>query len=145
MARQVAILIAAAVLSLLAAGGARAQQYQYDRGAPQIPWNALSPQEQRALDPIAPDWNRIPGYQQQRLQSSARRYQSLQPIQKERFDQRLREWAAMSPEQRRAARETYKGLRQLPPEKQHELRERWLQRHPGGGNAPHSGGGPRGR
>ena len=146
MARQIAILIAAAALSL-AAGGACAQQYTYDRNAPQIPWNALSPQEQRALGPVAPDWNRMPGYQQQRLQSSARRYQSLQPIQKERFDQRLRDWASMSPEQRRAARETYKGLRQLPPEKQHELRERWLQRHgergrPGGGGR---GEGPRGR
>ena len=143
MARQVAILIAGLAICL-------SVHAQVDRGAPQMPWSALSPQEQRVLGPVGPDWNRLPGYQQQRLLSSARRYPSLQPIQKERFDQRIRDWATMTPDQRRAARETYKGLRQLPPEKQHELRQRWLQEHGNEGmrrgNAPHGGGeGPRGR
>ena len=142
MGRQVAALIAAAGLAL-AAGFVHAET---DRNVPQVPWSALSPEERRILGPVGSDWGNLPGYQQQRLISSARRYPSLQPIQKERFDQRIRDWASMTPEQRRAAREAYQGLRRLPPEKQHELRERWLQRHDGGGprnggNVP--GGGPR--
>jgi predicted Fe-S protein YdhL (DUF1289 family) len=135
VARQVAALIAAAILTLCA-GAVRAET---DRGVPQVPWASLSPDERRVLGPVGQDWDRLPGYQQQRLISSARRYPTLQPIQKERFDQRIRDWANMTPEQRRAARETYQGLRRLPPEKQHELRERWLQRH---GDEGRRGNGP---
>ena len=105
---------------------------------PQIPWQNLSVDERRVLEPVAREWPSMPGYQQQRLQGAARKYPSMQPIQKERFDNRIRDWAAMTPDQRKAARETFQGLRKLPPEKQHELRERWLERHGGDPGAPPS-------
>ena len=128
MARQLARLIAAAVLLACAAVSAQPRDPER-RNAPQTPWNRLSAEERRILAPVEREWDRMPGYQQERLKGTVRHYPNLQPIQKERFEERLRDWAAMTPEQRRAARETYKGLRQLPPEKQHELRERWLERH----------------
>jgi hypothetical protein len=123
MARQVAVLILAAVLAGVAP---RVGAASPDPRTPQTPWASLSPEERRVLAPVAPDWERLPGYQQQRLISSARRFPSLQPIQKERYEERIRDWAAMTPKQREAAREAYQGLRKLPPEKQHELRERYL-------------------
>jgi hypothetical protein len=126
VAGQVAALILGAFLAL-AAGGAHAADPDKLK-TPQVPWDTLSPEERRILEPVAPEWPRMPGYQQQRLKGAAKRYPQMQPIQKERFETRLRDWAAMSPEQRKAARETFQGLRRLPPEKQHELRERWLQR-----------------
>jgi hypothetical protein len=139
VARQVARLIAAALLAALA-GLAGAKDPERLK-TPQIPWTNLSPDERRVLQPVAKEWPSMPGYQQQRLQGAARKYPSMQPIQKERFDTRIRDWAAMTPDQRKAARETFQGLRKLPPEKQHELRERWLERHPDGerrGAAPAS-------
>jgi len=129
VARQIAQLIAL-VAAVLAIGSAVAR----DRGdlkTPQTPWHQVPREQQRALQPVAPEWDRMPGYQQQRLMGAARKYPEMQPIQKERFEARLKDWAAMSPDQRRAARETFQGLRKLPPEKQHELRERWIQQHGG--------------
>jgi hypothetical protein len=136
VARQVARLIAAAVLAVSCTAVAQAPRDAAKLKTPQTPWSSLSPQDRRVLGPIAPEWDRMPGYQQERLRSSARRYPDMQPIQKERFEQRIRDWAAMSPEQRRAARETFQGLRKLPPEKQHELRQRWLERRSQEPDAP---------
>jgi hypothetical protein len=127
VARQAALILAAAVLAL----GLAAPAHAYDPRTPQTSWSQLSPDERRVLGPIAQDWDRMPGFQQQRLISSARKYPNMQPIQKERFEERVRDWSQMSSEQRRAARETFQGLRKLPPEKQHELRQRWLERHGG--------------
>jgi hypothetical protein len=127
VARQVAALIAAVLLTALATLAVAADPARLK--TPQIPWQSLSPDERRVLEPIAGDWPRMPGYQQERLKGAARHYPSMQPIQKERFETRIRDWAAMTPDQRKAARETFQGLRKLPPEKQHELRERWLERH----------------
>lgn len=127
MARQVQGLILAA---LLTAWGSFALAADPSRlKTPQIPWQSLSSEERRVLEPVAQEWPRMPGYQQERLKGAARKYPSMQPIQKERFETRIRDWAAMSPDQRKAARETFQGLRKLPPDKQHELRERWLERH----------------
>ena len=123
MARQIAQLILAALLALVATLASA-----NDLRTPQTPWSSLSPEQKRILGPVASDWERMPGYQQQRLMSAARQYPSLQPIQKERFEQRIRDWATMTSDQRKAARETFQGLRKLPPEKQHELRERWFER-----------------
>jgi hypothetical protein len=129
VARQLARLIAVALL-VAACGTAAAQGRERERPSrPQTPWGQLSPDERRILAPVQREWSSMPGYQQERLKGAARHYPNMQPIQKERFEERIRDWAAMSPEQRRAARETFRGMRQLPPEKQHELRERWLQRH----------------
>jgi hypothetical protein len=124
VAGQAAGLIA---LALLAFAGAASAGDPDKANVPPVPWNSLSPEERRVLEPVAPDWPRLPGYQQQRLKGAAKKYPEMQPIQKERFESRLRDWASMTPDQRKAARETYQGLRKLPPEKQHELRERWLQ------------------
>ena len=128
MARQIAQLIAVLAAALML-GSAVARDR--DPKTPQTPWHQVPREQQRALQPVAPEWDRMPGYQQQRLMGAARKYPELQPIQKERFDARLKDWASMTPDQRRAARETFQGLHKLPPEKQHELRERWIQQHGG--------------
>jgi hypothetical protein len=125
VARQVARLIALLLaLAGTAALGQQAERYK----TPQTPWERLSSEERRILEPVAREWDRMPGYQQERLKSAARHYPSMLPIQKERFEARIRDWAAMTPQQRREARETFQGLRRLPPDKQHELRERWLEK-----------------
>lgn len=126
MARQVPRLILVLVLGLCAPAALAQQAPRYK--TPQTPWEQLSPEERRILEPVAREWGRMPGYQQERLKSAARRYPSMRPIQKERFESRIRDWAAMTPQQRREARETFQGLRKLPPAKQHELRERWLEK-----------------
>jgi len=115
-------------LVLLAAGSPALARDPARLKTPQVPWEALSPDERRILGPVHQDWPRLPGYQQQRLKGAAKRYPSMRPIQRERFENRIRDWAAMTPEQRRAARETFQGLRKLPPERQRELRQRWLER-----------------
>ena len=127
MARQAARLIVAGLLAAAMLAPAQARDATPAK-TPQTPWYALSPEERRILNPVAPEWDRLPGYQQERLKGAARKYPSMQPIQKERFETRIRDWAAMTPDQRKAARETFQGLRKLPPAKQHELRERWLER-----------------
>ena len=141
MARQVAGLIAAALL----AAASLASAADPDRlKTPQIPWSSLAPEERQVLEPVAKEWPAMPGYQQQRLQGAARKYPSMRPIQKERFDTRIRDWAAMTPDQRKAARETFQGLRKLPPAKPHELTHglshgidrRWLERHGRDGARP---------
>ena len=104
MARQVARLIAAALLTAAASLATAADRDRLK--TPQIPWSSLAPEERRVLEPVAREWSTMPGYQQQRLQGAARKYPSMQPIQKERFDTRIRDWAAMTPDQRKAARET---------------------------------------
>jgi len=141
VARQVLGLIVA--LAFTAGGAFAAGEAERDLKTPRTPWGQVAPDDRRVLAPLQSEWDTLPGYQQQRLQSAARQYPKMQPIQRERFQERIQGWANMSPDQRKAARESFQGMRKLPPEKQHELRERWLQKHEGGGRPPGDNAGAR--
>ena len=86
-------------------------------------WKTLTPLQQEALAPIAPEWNKLPQKQRKRLLATAKSYQKLSPDQKQRFQTRLAEWVKLSQEQRNKARETHKAFSKLPPDIKEDVKQ----------------------
>lgn len=89
-------------------------------------WQALPPQEQAALAPLAGDWHHFPAQQKERLRKVAQGYARLTPAQQQRLQARLSAWSHMTPEQRRVARDNYRSIQALPKQEQRQLKQQWL-------------------
>lgn len=66
-----------------------------------IPWDQLSPGEQKTLQPFADRWQELKPQQQQRLQKGASRWATLTPEQRQQVQKGLKRWKQMTPEQDR--------------------------------------------
>ena len=88
----------------------------------QVPWAALTVQQQIALDPLKREWQTIDPSRQQKWLDVAARFGSLSAPEQERVQQRMGEWARMSPDQRSRARLNFQESRQIDAE---ERQSRW--------------------
>lgn len=85
-------------------------------------WNALTPAQRAALQPLQRDWPRIDAARRQKWLEVANHFPSLPREEQQLMQQRMAEWARLTPEQRGKARLNYRETRQLTPE---ELQARW--------------------
>ncbi len=103
-----------AVIFLLAGAPAHAdidpyRLYLAQRG--DIPWDALSPEEQQALKRYRGQWNEYSGERQQRLRDGAQRYMDLPPDKRRQVEQQRREYEQLSPKERERLRKEYQRRR----------------------------------
>lgn len=85
-------------------------------------WRSLTPVQQEALAPLAPEWDRLPAQQQQRLLKTSKHYPQLNSEQKQRFHERLVEWSKLTPQQREAARKKYRAFSNVPEEHRDQVK-----------------------
>lgn len=70
-------------------------------------WNELTPAQQLALSPLAPEWNKLEKLRKAKWLEIAKKFQTMKPEEQQRLHDRMREWAKLTPEQRRVARENF--------------------------------------
>lgn len=97
-------------LLLLIAGNTHAdidhyRLYLAQRG--DIPWQSLSPEEQKALQRYRNQWDNYSGQRQQEMRRGARRYMELPPQKRREVEQQHHHYQQMTPEERRRLREEY--------------------------------------
>jgi len=90
-----------------------------------VPWQQLSPEQQRVLGQFRGRWDRMPPQQQEALLRGAERWESLSPDQRQRVEQRAQQWRNMTPEQREDARDRALRFKELSPDEQQRLREEY--------------------
>lgn len=90
--------------------------------ANEVPWAALTVQQQTALEPLKRQWSTIDGARQRKWLDVSARFTSLSRDEQERVQLRMSEWARMTPDQRSRARLNYQELRQVAPG---ERQTRW--------------------
>lgn len=88
----------------------------------QVPWAALTVQQQIALDPLKRDWQSIDPVRQQKWLDVAARFGNLSVTEQERVQQRMGEWARMTPDERSRGRLNFQESRQIGAE---ERQSRW--------------------
>jgi len=79
-------------------------------------WQALTPAQQLALQPLQAEWNQLDGVRKQKWLQLANRFASLKPEEQQRVHERMREWVKLTPAQRELARETYARARKIAPD-----------------------------
>jgi len=78
-------------------------------------WQAMTPQQQDALQPFAECWPHLSDLQKRKWIAIASVYPRMSPDAQQRLHERMLRWTQMTPEQRRLARENYEMSRVLPP------------------------------
>jgi len=79
-------------------------------------WNALTPAQRLALQPLQAEWDQMDGVRKQKWLQLANRFASLKPEEQQRVHERMREWVKLTPAQRELARETYARARKIAPD-----------------------------
>ena len=113
-----------------------------------VPWNSLSPEQQRLLSRMSGQWDQLPAQRQQALASGSQRwlgmspdqrnqarqrfnqFQQLPPQRREQLRQRWEEFRALPPARQQAARENFRKFQQLPQQRRQQLRKRWQSASP---------------
>ncbi len=70
-------------------------------------WNELTPAQQLALSPLAPEWNKLEKLRKAKWLEIAKKFQTMKPEEQQRLHDRMHQWAKLTPEQRRLARENF--------------------------------------
>jgi Protein of unknown function (DUF3106) len=78
-------------------------------------WNALTPAQQRALQPLAGKWSTIGEGQKRKWIAISANYASLAPAEQTKLHSRMTEWVSLSPQQRAQARLNFAQTQQLTP------------------------------
>lgn len=77
-------------------------------------WVDLSPAQQAALAPFAPEWNTWPMAEKKSWVALADKLPAMSADRREKAQRRILEWANLSPEQRRLARANYRLAKERP-------------------------------
>ena len=72
-----------------------------------IPWQSLSPEEQRALQRHRGDWQDYGSERQQGMRRGAQRYLELPPDKRHKVEQQRRKYEKLSPQERQRLRKEY--------------------------------------
>ncbi len=72
---------------------------------PPRPWDQLSAEEQKVLQPLRERWDALPPERQQKLLQGAKRWQQMSPDERREARERHQRWQKMKPEQRQKAHE----------------------------------------
>lgn len=79
-------------------------------------WQALSPAQQQALQPLKRDWAGIDAPRKQKWLEIVARFPTMPPEERERVQARMAEWARLSPAERGQARLQFQEVRQMNPQ-----------------------------
>ncbi|HHJ18143.1 MAG TPA: DUF3106 domain-containing protein [Gammaproteobacteria bacterium] len=80
--------------------------YLAERG--DIPWQSLSPEEQKALRHHRGKWDSYSSERQKSMRQGTQRYLKLPPEKRREVEQQRRQYEQLSPEERRRLREKYR-------------------------------------
>lgn len=87
-------------------------------------FDALTPEQQTLLAPLAENWDQIPSLRRERLVEMADREAGKPPREQERFRRGLHRFLSLEPDQRQQVRRLFERFKDLPPGE----RERIIQR-----------------
>ena len=76
-----------------------------------IPWQSLSPEEQRALQRHRGKWDDYGSERQQGMRRGAQRYLELPPDKRREVEQQRRKYEQLSPQERKRLRKEYQRQR----------------------------------
>lgn len=88
----------------------------------ELPWAALTSEQQDALAPLKRDWPGIDAARRRKWMELANRFSTLPAPEQQRVQARMTEWAQMSPDERARARLHFQETRKLSPQ---ERKARW--------------------
>ena len=107
-------------LILMGGGGAFAQisnPANANTASPQMAqdpgWQALKPQQKKALAPLAPHWSQISVAQKSKWLAMSNNFDNLSPKEQATLHERMADWAALSPQQRAQARLIFNETKSL--------------------------------
>lgn len=86
-------------------------------------WSALTPDQQKILQPLAGKWESMKQLERKKWLGVAARYTDLSPAEKKRMQQRMRNWSDATPAQRQAARQEYARMKTRAPEEKDKFAE----------------------
>lgn len=90
-------------------------------------WTELSPAQQQALAPLAPEWDKLDSFRKNKWLAIGNKYAAMKPEEQQRVQERMRDWVKLTPEQRRIARESYARAKKLRPDQKTEQWQRYQQ------------------
>lgn len=76
-------------------------------------WVELTPAQQQALAPLAPEWDKMDAFRKKKWLAIGNKYAAMNPDEQQRLQERMRDWVKLTPEQRRIARENYARAKKL--------------------------------
>lgn len=85
-------------------------------------WSALTPAQQRALEPLKPTWDSNDAPRKKKWIEVAERFPQMPPEERQRVQERMAAWAAMSSAERARARVQFQETRRIGAE---ERQARW--------------------
>lgn len=94
-------------------------------GAREGDWDALSPEQQALLAPVAHSWQSLPARQRESLLRRSERLADAPEAARSRFTERLAAWQAMTPEQRRELHRQQRRFHEMPAGKRERMQARW--------------------
>jgi hypothetical protein len=103
--------------SASASANAAATQAPQDTG-----WQALKPQQKKALAPLAPHWSQISVAQKNKWLAMSNNFDNLSSKEQATLHERMADWAALSPQQRAQARLIFNETKTLAAE---EKKTQW--------------------
>lgn len=108
------LLAALASLALLGAGRATAAESN--------DWAALTPAQQKALQPLSRDWGSIEAPRRAKWLEVASKFPAMPKDEQVRVQARMADWARMTPAERSRARLQFQEVKQVPPD---ERQAKW--------------------
>jgi hypothetical protein len=92
------------------------------KAATGLAWQALTPGQRKALEPLAAQWGQLDDNGRQKWIKVASRFDALTPQERQRLQERMKQWAALPPSERGEARLRFQQTRQLPSD---ERQQKW--------------------
>jgi hypothetical protein len=87
-------------------------------------WVDLTPAQQHALAPLAPEWDRMEPARKRKWLTIGNKFASMRSAEQQRVQKRMSEWIQLTPQQRRMARDSYSRAKTLDP---NQRSARWEQ------------------
>jgi len=95
--------------------GTAAGKHAPAKSADKTMWKDLTPAQQQALEPLAPEWDQLEPIRKQKWLGIVKRYASMKPDEQARVQERMREWVKMTPEERRQVRQNFARAQKIDP------------------------------
>jgi hypothetical protein len=76
-------------------------------------WKELTPEQQQALQPLAPHWGTLPDDRKRKWLALSKNYLAMPPAEQAKLHSRMREWVQLSNQQRTQARLNYAETKTL--------------------------------
>jgi hypothetical protein len=87
-------------------------------------WGDLTPAQQTALAPLAPEWDELETARKNKWLAIGNQFATMSSAEQQRVQKRMSEWVQLTPQQRRIARDSYSRAKKLAP---NQKSARWQQ------------------